>query len=84
MEYLFLKRKKSTLRSERQKDLLFKAAERHWDEQFAGQGIVGRKVDCYIYKCILYQYIKNCFLTFRMLKNEKIKSFFELTPIFFA
>ena len=35
MEYLFLKRKKSTLRSERQKDLLFKAAERHWDEQFA-------------------------------------------------
>ena len=48
MEYLFLKRKKSTLRSERQKDLLFKAAERHWDEQFAGQGIVGRKVDCYI------------------------------------
>lgn len=55
MEYLFLKRKKSTLRSERQKDLLFKAAERHWDEQFAGQGIVGRKVDCYIYKCILYQ-----------------------------
>ena len=47
--------KKSTLRSERQKDLLFKAAERHWDEQFAGQGIVGRKVDCYIYKCILYQ-----------------------------
>ena len=48
MEYLFLKRKKSTLRSERQKDLLFKAAERHWDEQFAGQGIVGRKVDCYM------------------------------------
>ena len=53
MEYLFLKRKKSTLRSERQKDLLFKAAERHWDEQFAGQGIVGRKVDCYIYKLSL-------------------------------
>ena len=31
MEYLFLKRKKSTASSERQKDLLFKAAERHWD-----------------------------------------------------
>ena len=53
MEYLFLKRKKSTLRSERQRDLLFKAAERHWDEQFAGQGIVGRKVDCYIYNVSL-------------------------------
>ena len=44
MEYLFLKRKKSTASSERQKDLLFKAAERHWDEQFAEQGMVGRKV----------------------------------------
>ena len=48
MEYLFLKRKKTTLTSERQKALLFKAAERQWEEQFAGKSADGRKVDCYI------------------------------------
>ena len=63
MEYLFLKRKKTTLTSERQKALLFKAAERQWEEQFAGKSADGRKVDCYIYKCILYQLeIKQAFL----------------------
>jgi len=55
MEYLFLRRKKTTATSERQKTLLFKAAERHWEEEFAAQAVDGRKVDCDIYKGILYQ-----------------------------
>ena len=55
MEYLFLRRKKTTATSERQKILLFKAAERQWEDEFAGKGAGGRKVDCNIYKGILYQ-----------------------------
>ena len=55
MEYLFLRRKKTTATSERQKTLLFRAAERHWEEQFADKEVDGRKVDCDIYKGILYQ-----------------------------
>ncbi|WP_455665717.1 helix-turn-helix domain-containing protein [Phocaeicola sp.] len=55
MEYLFLRRKRTTATSERQKTLLFKAAERHWEEEFAAQAVGGRKVDCDIYKGILYQ-----------------------------
>ena len=61
MEYLFLKRKKSTLRSERQKDLLFKAAERHWDEQFAGQGIVGKWTAIYINVSFINWKFVRCF-----------------------
>ncbi len=55
MEYLFLRRKRTTATSERQKTLLFKAAERYWEEEFAAQGVDGRKVDCDIYKGVLYQ-----------------------------
>ena len=55
MEYLFLKRKKSTATSERQKTLLFRAADRHWKAEFAEKEAEGRKVDCDIYKGILYQ-----------------------------
>ena len=55
MEYLFLRRKRTTATSERQKTLLFKAAERQWKEEFAGKGTDIRKVDCNIYKGILYQ-----------------------------
>ena len=55
MEYLFLRRKKTTATSERQKTLLFKAAERQWEEEFATKEVDGRKVDCDIYKGILYQ-----------------------------
>ena len=55
MEYLFLRRKKSTATSERQKTLLFRAAERQWEEEFGVKEIGGRKVDCNIYKGILYQ-----------------------------
>ncbi len=55
MEYLFLRRRRTTATSERQKTLLFKAAERHWEEEFAAREADGRKVDCDIYRGILYQ-----------------------------
>lgn len=63
MDYLFLRRNKRTATSERQKTLLFKAAERQWEQQFADRGIDGRKIDRDIYKCILYNLeIKQIFL----------------------
>ncbi len=55
MEYLFLKRKKTTATSCRQKRLLFKAAERQWEEVSSEKGVGGRKVDGDIYKNLLYQ-----------------------------
>ena len=55
MEYLFLKRKRTTATSERQKTLLYKAADRHWKEELVGKEAEVRKVDCHIYKGILYQ-----------------------------
>lgn len=55
MKYLFLRRKKSVIASERQKQLLFGVAERHWEKEFAVKGVNGRRVDCNIYKGILYQ-----------------------------
>ena len=55
MEYLFLRRKRTTAVSERQKTLLFKAAERQWRKEFAGKVADVRKVDFDIYKGILYQ-----------------------------
>ncbi|MCD7923798.1 MAG: AraC family transcriptional regulator [Bacteroides sp.] len=63
MDYLFLRRNRRTTTSERQKRLLFNAAERQWKQDFAGREIVGRKIDCDIYKCILYHLeIKQVFL----------------------
>lgn len=55
MEYLFLRRKRTTATSERQKTLLFEAVERRWEREFAEKEVNGRKVDCNIYKGILYQ-----------------------------
>lgn len=54
MDYLFLRRNKRTVTSERQKDLLFKVAEQEWEAQFAEKETEGRKVDCTLYKYILY------------------------------
>ena len=63
MDYLFLRRHRRTATSERQKSLLFKAAERQWKQQFADKETEGRKVDCTLYKCILYNLeIKQRFL----------------------
>lgn len=63
MDYLFLRRHRRTATSKRQKNLLLKAAERQWELQFANKGAEGRKVDCTLYKCILYNLeIKQVFL----------------------
>ncbi|WP_301045687.1 AraC family transcriptional regulator [uncultured Phocaeicola sp.] len=55
MDYLFLHRDKRTFTSERQKNLLFRAAHLYWEQQFAGRNVEqARKVDCEIYKYVLY------------------------------
>ena len=38
MEYLFLRRRETRSTSQRQKNLLFKAAEKHWEEEFVMKG----------------------------------------------
>ena len=58
MDYLFLRRHRRTATSNRQKSLLLKAAERQWELQFANKGTEGRKVDCALYKCILYNDVR--------------------------
>ena len=54
MEYLFLRRRKGTSTSPRQKDLLYKAVEKQWKENFVSKGIEGREIDFEIYRSILY------------------------------
>jgi len=53
MEYLFLRRKKTRSASVRQKTLLYQAATRQWEKEFASQADV-RPADGSIYKGILY------------------------------
>ena len=62
MEYLFLRRKRTTATSERQKEKLFRAADREWEARFASAAKVegsaeaeGRKIDRFLYKSLLYQ-----------------------------
>ena len=63
MEYLFLKRKETSSTSQRQKNLLFKAAEKHWEEEFVMRNKCNREVDSLIYKNLLYLLeIKKVFL----------------------
>lgn len=63
MEYLFLRRKRTTSTSLRQRELLFKAAERHWKEEISSKGTNEREIDRKIYKSVLYQLeIKKVFL----------------------
>ncbi len=55
MDYLFLHRDKRTFTSERQKNLLFRAAHLYWEQKFAGREMeTARKVDCELYKYVLY------------------------------
>ena len=54
MEYLFLRRRKGTSTSPRQKDLLFKAVEKQWRKDFVSKGIEGREIDFEIYRSILH------------------------------
>ncbi|MDE5677403.1 AraC family transcriptional regulator [Phocaeicola sp.] len=53
MEYLFLRRKKTRSTSERQRNLLYRAASRQWEEELALRPDV-RPSDGSIYKGILY------------------------------
>ena len=53
MEYLFLRRRETISTSQRQKDLLFKAAEKHWKEEIVMRGRNNREIDCLIYKKLL-------------------------------
>ena len=55
MDYLFLHRDKRTFTSERQKNLLFRAARIYWEQKFANcEPEKARKVDCELYKYVLY------------------------------
>ena len=55
MDYLFLHRDKRTFTSERQKNLLFRAALIYWEQKFANcEPEKARKVDCELYKYVLY------------------------------
>ena len=75
MDYLFLRRNKRTATSERQKRLLFKAAEQQWEQEYAGKETDGRKIDCDLYKCILYHLeIKQVFLD----RELSLKKFSEM------
>ena len=47
MDYLFLHRDKRTFTSERQKNLLFRAARLYWEQKYGGrEPEKARKVDC--------------------------------------
>ena len=84
MEYLFLRRKRTTATSERQKTLLFKAAERQWKEEFAGKETDIRKVDCNIYKGILYQLeIRQVFLDIS-LSLKKLSALLETNQTYLS
>lgn len=62
MEYLFLRRKKTSGTSVRQKALLYRAAGREWTARFSSLSDV-RPADSLIYKGILYQLeIRRAFL----------------------
>ena len=55
MDYLFLHRDKRTFTSERQKNLLFRAARLYWEQKYADNEVIPkRKVDCELYKYVLY------------------------------
>ena len=50
MDYLFLHRDKRTFTSEKQKNLLFRAARLYWEQKYADNEVVPkRKVDCELY-----------------------------------
>ncbi|MDE5678516.1 AraC family transcriptional regulator [Phocaeicola sp.] len=55
MEYLFLRRRQASSTSDRQKELLYRAAGREWVARFASVSDDSRTIDCTIYKGILYQ-----------------------------
>ncbi len=65
MDYLFLHRDKRTFTSERQKNLLFRAARLYWEQKYRGQGAGERRKSIVSYinmYCIIWKCAK-CFLT---------------------
>ena len=72
MDYLFLHRDKRTFTSERQKKLLFRAAHIYWEQKFTGHGMEkARKVDCELYKYVLYYLeVRQVFLDPRLSLNK--------------
>lgn len=84
MEYLFLRRKKTITTSERQKTLLYRVAERQWEKVLASKGVGGRKVDCDIYKGILYQFeIRQVFLD-ASLSLKKLSAILETNQTYLS
>ena len=64
--------------------MLFKAAERQWKEEFAGKGTDIRKVDCNIYKGILYQLeIRQVFLD-TSLSLKKLSALLETNQTYLS
>lgn len=84
MEYLFLRRKEVTAASPRQKILLFKAAGRQWEKEFAQKRKDGREIDCEIYKNLLYQLeIRKVFLDSK-LSLKKLSAMIETNQTYLS
>ena len=63
MDYLFLRRHRRTATSKRQKTCFLRLLNASGNCSSANKGAEGRKVDCTLYKCILYNLeIKQVFL----------------------
>lgn len=84
MEYLFLRRKEVTAVSPRQKILLFKAAGKQWEKEFAQKRKDGREIDCEIYKNLLYQLeIRKVFLDSK-LSLKKLSSMIKTNQTYLS
>ena len=81
MDYLFLHRDKRTFTSERQKNLLFRAARLYWEQKHEGrEPEKARKVDCELYKYVLYYLeVRQVFLDPK-LSLKKLSDMIETIP----
>lgn len=84
MEYLFLRRKEVTVASPRQKILLFKAAGRQWEKEFAQKRKDGREIDCEIYKNLLYQLEKRKVFLDSKLSLKKLSAMIETNQTYLS
>ena len=83
MEYLFLRRKKTSSTSVRQKTLLYRAAGREWTARFSSLSDV-RPADSLIYKGILYQLeIRQVFLD-TSLSLKKLSALLETNQTYLS
>jgi len=85
MEYLFLRRKRTTATSERQKALLYRAARRKWEETLAATEAKDvRKVDGDLYTGLLYELeIRRVFLD-ASLSLKKLSGLLETNPTYLS